>query len=179
MLICVPVTTGKGRPGVPDGNRPTDQPRSTGSRVEVLALLAKHELRAVLEQVVGRASEDEHVPTARRPRQQQRRLAPEQIDEVVARYIDGESIDCLAREYRINRTTVISHLERRGVERRQNPRKMTDAKVQAAASRYASGSSLAMVATEFQVCERTLRREFESAGVAIRPRPGPPHDFLH
>lgn len=122
--------------------------------------------------MVGRASEDEHVLTAPRPRQQQRRLASEQIDEVVTRYIDGESIDGLAREYGINRTTVISHLERKGVERRRNPRKMTDAKVEAAAADYSSGRSLAVVAAEFGVCERTLRREFDQAGVCVRPRPG-------
>lgn len=105
----------------------------------VLALLAKHELRAALEQMVGRATEDEHVPTVHRPRQQQRRLGPDQVDEVVARYMDGESIDALARDYGINRTTVISHLERNGIERRRNPRKMTDIKVQAAAERYTTG----------------------------------------
>lgn len=140
--------------------------------MEVLALLAKHELLAALEQMVGRATEDEHVLAVHRPRQQQRRLAADQIDALVARYIDGESIDGLAREYEINRTTVISHLERNGVERRRNPRKMTDARVRAAGERYATGISLAIVATEFGVCDRTLRREFEQAGVPTRPRPG-------
>lgn len=90
----------------------------------------------------------------------------------MARYVDGESIDGLAREYGINRTTVIAHLERKGVERRRNPRKMTDAKVRAAAERYNTGLSLASVAAEFGVCEHTLRREFECAGVSTRPRPG-------
>lgn len=140
--------------------------------MEVLALLAKQELRAALEQMVGRATEDEHVPTVPRFRQQQRRLAADQVGKLVARYIDGESIDALAREYGINRTTVISHLERRGVDRRRNPRKMTDVKVRAAAERYAAGLSLSAVAAEFDVCDRTLRREFECAGVHTRPRPG-------
>lgn len=140
--------------------------------MEVLALLAKHELRAALEQIVGRASEDEHVPVVHRPRQQQRRLAADQIDTLVARYIHGESIDALARGYGINRTTVISHLERNGVERRRNPRKMTDARVRAAGERYATGISLAIVAAEFGVCERTLRREFTLAGIDTRPRLG-------
>jgi hypothetical protein len=120
--------------------------------------------------MVGRAAEDEHVPTVRRPRQQQRRLGPEQVDEVVARYIAGASIDALAREYRINGTTVISHLERNGVERRRNPRKMTDGKVRAAADRYATGISLAAVAVEFGVCDRTLRREFMNAAIETRSR---------
>lgn len=140
--------------------------------MEVLALLAKHELRDALEQMVRRVAEDEHVPIIKRPRQQQRRLAPDQIEEVVARYIDGESIDALAREYGINRTTVIAHLERNGIERRRNPRKMTDAKVRAAADIYAKGRSLADVAAEFDVCDRTLRREFELAGIHCRPRRG-------
>jgi transposase-like protein len=140
--------------------------------VEVLALLAKHELRTALEQMVGGATEDEHVQVTTRPRQQQRRLAADRVDEVVARYIDGESIDGLAREYGINRTTVIGHLERHGVDRRRNPRKMTDAKVRAAAERYATGVSLAAVAAEFEICDRTLRREFENAEIPIRPRPG-------
>lgn len=118
--------------------------------------------------MVGRAAEDQHVPTVHRPRQQQRRLGPDQVDEVVARYMDGESIDTLARDYGINRTTVISHLERNGIERRRNPRKMTDMKVQAAAERYATGLSLAAVAKEFGICERTLRREFGLADVQIR-----------
>ena len=122
--------------------------------------------------MVGRTTEDEHLPTAPRSRQQQRRLAPDQIEALVARYVDGESIDGLAREYGINRTTVIAHLERKGVERLRNPRKMTDARARAAAERYNTGLFLAAVAAEFGVCERTLRREFECAGVSTRPRPG-------
>jgi uncharacterized protein (DUF433 family) len=138
--------------------------------VEVLALLAKHELRAALEQMAGRAAEDEHLPTAQRPRQQQRRLASNQVDEVVAKYIAGEAIDNLAREYDINRTTVIAHVEKKGVERRGSPRKLTDARVSEAADRYAAGLSLAGVAAQFGVCDRTLRREFRKAGVPIRSR---------
>lgn len=122
--------------------------------------------------MVGRTAEDDHVPVVQRPRQHQNRLAVDQIDEVVTRYVDGASIDALAREYGINRTTVIGHLERNGVERRRNPRKMTDDKVRDAASRYSSGCSLATVASEFGVCERTLRREFQRAGVDVRPRRG-------
>ncbi len=155
-------------PDAPDGGRGFIK----DLMVEVLALLAKHELRAALEQMVGRTAEDDHVPVVQRPRQHQNRLAVDQIDEVVTRYVDGASIDALAREYGINRTTVIGHLERNGVERRRNPRKMTDDKVRDAASRYSSGCSLATVASEFGVCERTLRREFQRAGVDVRPRRG-------
>lgn len=140
--------------------------------MEVLGLLAKHELRGTLEQTVGRATEDEHVPSTSRPRQQQRRLAPGHVDELVTRYRSGESIDGLARTYRVNRTTVISHLERRGVQRRKVVRKMTDDAVAKAAARYAEGLSLVAVANEVGVCDRTLRREFRQAGVPVRARRG-------
>jgi AraC-like DNA-binding protein len=67
---------------------------------------------------------------------------------------------------------VMSHLERKQVERLRDPRKMTDPMVRSAANRYATGLSLAAVATEFGVSERTLRREFESIRVSSRPRGG-------
>jgi transposase-like protein len=140
--------------------------------VGLLGLLANPDLQAALEKMVGQQSEDRHVPAELRHRQQQRRLSPRQIEEVVSRYVEGESIDSLARAFGINRTTVISHLERNGVQRRRNPRKMTDAAVQAAANRYASGLSLTAVAAEFDVCERTLTREFRVAHVVIRRRNG-------
>ncbi|MCB1255577.1 MAG: hypothetical protein KDB26_00615 [Microthrixaceae bacterium] len=138
--------------------------------VEVLALVAKHELQAALGQVGGRAAEDKHIPTVQRPRHQQRGLVPDQVGEAVAQYLDSESIDALARVYGISRTTVISHFERNGVERRRNPRKMTAAKVKAATVRYATGTSLAVVASEFDMCDRTLRSELKSASVGVRQR---------
>jgi len=102
----------------------------------------------------------------------QRRLSEHDVDEIVSAYLDGSSIDSLAKRVGVNRTTIISHLDRRGVERRRIVRKMTDRSVRQAAELYRSGASLEVVATRFGVHARTLAREFERAGVQTRPRRG-------
>ena len=102
----------------------------------------------------------------------QRRLTEADVDGLVARYIAGSAINELARLFNVNRTTVISHLDRRDIPRRRVVRKMTDRTVAEAASRYGQGLSLEVVAEEFGVHARTLAREFRRADVAIRPRPG-------
>ncbi len=114
-------------------------------------------------------------------RRYQRRLRPVQrvlsevtVDDVVRNYVAGSSIDSLARQLGVNRTTIISHLDRRGIERRKVVRKMTGRIVQRAATRYRKGESLKVVAAQFDVDARTLAREFGRAGVPIRPRRGWP-----
>jgi AraC-like DNA-binding protein len=72
----------------------------------------------------------------------------------------------------VNRTTIITHLDRAGIERRRVTRKMTEDSVARAAKRYGQGASLAVVAQVFGVHASTLAREFSRAGVAIRPRLG-------
>lgn len=102
----------------------------------------------------------------------QRRLADGEIDELIRGYGEGASIDGLARQCEVHRTTVITHLDRAGVARRRLVRKMTDDSVARAATRYGEGASLATVAQEFGVHARTLAREFRQSGVPIRPRRG-------
>lgn len=102
----------------------------------------------------------------------QRRLPAAAIVELCLLYNEGRSIDALARRYEVNRTTVITHLDRAGIERRRVARKMTDESVAKAAARYGQGASLAIVANESEVDARTLARELRRAGVSIRPRRG-------
>lgn len=87
-------------------------------------------------------------------------------------YLAGSSIDSLAAQLGVNRTTIISHLDRYGVERRKSVRKMTDRSVRQAARRYESGDALNAVASRFDIDARTLAREFRRAGVPIRRRRG-------
>lgn len=101
----------------------------------------------------------------------QRRLSETTVDELVSAYTAGSSIDSVAAQVGVNRTTIIDHLERRGVERRKVLRKMTDRSVRQAAERYASGESLRAVAARFGVDPSTLAREFRRAA-PIRPRRG-------
>jgi hypothetical protein len=51
------------------------------------------------------------------------RLGHEAIDRMVADYESGSKVDELAESYRINRTTVMGHLSREGVQTRQKVRK--------------------------------------------------------
>ena len=102
----------------------------------------------------------------------QRRLSEREVDELVTAYLAGSSIDSLAAQLAVNRTTIINHLDRRGIERRKSVRKMTDRLVLQAAQRYAAGESLKVVAAPFGIDARTLAREFRRAGVPIRRRRG-------
>jgi transposase-like protein len=104
----------------------------------------------------------------------QRRLSEATIDDLVSAYLEGSSIDSLAAQSGVNRTTIIVHLDRRGIQRRKVVRKMTDRIVRCAATRYSKGESLKVVAAQFGVDARTLSREFRRAGVPIRPRRGWP-----
>jgi hypothetical protein len=102
----------------------------------------------------------------------QRRLPAADIGDLCHLYREGRSIDSLARQDAVNRTTIITHLDRAGIERRRVARKMSDDSVDKAAKRYSEGAPLAVVANEFDVHTRTLAREFRQAGVPIRPRRG-------
>lgn len=104
----------------------------------------------------------------------QRRLTEATVDGLVRDYATGASIDSLARQLGVHRTTIINHLERRGVQRRRIERKATDRTVREAAQRYEAGESLKVVAARFDVDARTLAREFNRAGIPIRARRGWP-----
>jgi hypothetical protein len=51
-------------------------------------------------------------------RQVQRRLPPEEVDQLVASYLAGATAIALAGKHSIHRATVLAHLERRNVSRR-------------------------------------------------------------
>ena len=102
----------------------------------------------------------------------QRRLSKATVDDLVRDYIAGSSIDSLADHLGVHRTTIIGHLDRRGIERRKIVRRMTDRSVQQAASHYRTGESLKVLAVRFDVDEKTLAREFKRADIEIRPRRG-------
>lgn len=100
----------------------------------------------------------------------QRRLPHSEVERLVRTYVDGRSIDDLARNFGVHRTTVIRHLDESGISRRKVVRRMNDDLVAQAKTRYESGVSLARVAREFSVSPGTLRREFMKIEIAIRAR---------
>jgi len=102
-------------------------------------------------------------------RQVQRRLSPEEIEELVACYRAGATALALAGKHSIHRTTVLALLERHQVSRRW--RVLTPGHIERAVSSYASGHSCASIAKELQVNPETVRQALLKAGVAMR-RPG-------
>ena len=81
----------------------------------------------------------------------------------------------LASTFGIHRTTVMAHLERRGISRR-SPRKLTDEMVAGVAHRYARRETLAEIAANLGIAPSTLTRELKLAGVTIRRRGRPASD---
>jgi transposase len=102
----------------------------------------------------------------------QNRLETQQILKLVAAYIVGASVRDLSGQFKINRTTVVRHLERHGVPRRGSQRKLTDEDVTAAAELYHQGWSLIRLGQHYGVDDETVRRALRKAGVTLRPRRG-------
>ena len=102
----------------------------------------------------------------------QRRLSPTDIDELLDAYRAGATINQLAVEFGIHRTTVTAHLDRHGVPRHSEQTAWGDNILREAAKLYATGMSLADVAHQFEVDPQTVANRFRRAGVAVRPRRG-------
>jgi AraC-like DNA-binding protein len=139
-------------------------------------LITSGKRRITSRKVVKQASCDELVVSTKEEGQLsnpvQRRLLDSAIDHLVEEYVGGLTIDALACRYEIHRTTVMTHLEARGVQRRRSIRKLSAADVAEAANHYQGGLSLAALAKALDVNEATLTREFHAAGISIRPRRG-------
>ena len=142
---------------------------SQGSTMDIQARSAS---RNVVKVVLNSVSSTQSEEKGRLSNPVQRRITGAIIDHLVDDYVSGLSINALSRRFGIHRTTVMNHLESRGVQRRRNIRKLSDANVALAAGHYARGLSLVSVAKEFGVNQATLTREFRAAGIPIRPRRG-------
>jgi transposase-like protein len=81
----------------------------------------------------------------------QRRLSPTDLDDLLDAYRAGATINQLAAEFGIHRTTVAGHLDRHGVPRHSEQTAWDDDALRRAAELYATGSSLADIAHRFGV----------------------------
>lgn len=106
------------------------------------------------------------------PHRTQTRLRTVDVDDLVAAYGAGDSIEQLADRYDVHRTTVIAHLSRRQVQLRPTFTPWDYDALTAAAAHYAEGASLATVAHRFDVDPSTVANRFRRAGIPIRPRRG-------
>jgi len=94
------------------------------------------------------------------------------IDELVRDYVAGSSIDSLATGLGVNRTTIVHHLDRRGIERRRVVRKMTELDVQRASTRYHNREPLKVVAALFAV-DASTQYDLDLAGHLVGCRSDP------
>jgi lambda repressor-like predicted transcriptional regulator len=94
-------------------------------------------------------------------------LTVTQRSEIVQRYEAGESAAALAREFGVDRQTLVNHLKRAGVEVRYRIVDQID--VAEAQELYASGLSLAGVGERFGVSARSVLNAFRTAGFVTRP----------
>ena len=102
----------------------------------------------------------------------QPRLSPTDLDDLLEAYKAGATINQLAVEFGIHRTTVAGHLDRHGVPRHSELTVWDDDILRDAAEMYATGLSLTDVAHQFGIDAQTVANRFRRAGVAVRARRG-------
>lgn len=113
-------------------------------------------------------------PRVRAIRQVQKRLADNDILALVEAYRSGSTVARLTRDFGINRTTVLQHLQRHGVSRRPHIRKLTDRQVAEAVQLYEEGWSYSRLGKKYFVDAETMRKELAKAGVQSRTAGRPP-----
>ncbi len=117
-------------------------------------------------------TEDRACPPQIPSLQHQRRLSTQEASKLDSWYREGASVNELAHEFGIHRTTVLAHLDRQDVKRRPSIRRLTNDDVANATRSYKQGISLKVVGAMFGVNAETLRREFQKANLPVRQRNG-------
>ncbi len=103
----------------------------------------------------------------RRSYKPNRKLSPEEIQNLVAQYEAGSSIADLARLFGMHTQTVDAHLKRQGVEKHWAFR-LSSEQVDKAVELYANGWSTIEIAKEFNITTNTANRSLIRAGVTLR-----------
>ena len=99
-------------------------------------------------------------------RQVQHRVSKSEIEQLVIIYQSGRTVNDLADDFQVNRTTVMAHLRRAGVPRRES--KIGDTQLSEVVECYFAGQTLVQVADQFGVDGETIRRALLQAGVVRR-----------
>ena len=92
----------------------------------------------------------------RRARRLQRRLRPEEVQELIMRYEDGESAKRLGARFGIHPTTVATHLKRNGVRVRRQ--KLTNEDIAELRKLRQQGWTYVALALKFEVNRETVRK---------------------
>lgn len=108
--------------------------------------------------------EDARGPNVRELRQAQRRLAPAELEALIAEYEAGARVCELAKVYDLHRTTVARHVARAGKTRPI----MTEAQIDEAVRLYRDGWTLHNIGQHLAVADQTIRRVLVERAVTIR-----------
>ncbi|MFF0492516.1 hypothetical protein ACFYTQ_26100 [Nocardia sp. NPDC004068] len=103
----------------------------------------------------------------RRSYKPNRKLLPDEVEALVAKYQAGASIADLAREFGMHTQTVDAHLKRQGVEKRGSY-KLSPDQADKAVRLYADGWSTIEIAKEFSISTTAARLTLIRAGVTLR-----------
>lgn len=97
-------------------------------------------------------------------------LTTQEVDDLVAAYRGGLTIDQVARQLNHNVSTVIKYLRQRGVERRpKGPQKRRQLVSQLEIrSRYEAGEPAHLIAHDYKTSKPTILKVLRAQGVAIR-----------
>lgn len=137
--------------------------------VELLSRYRNQSIVDQLRQVLAGHGRDR--PSARTVRSHRRKtpLTTEQTDKLIAEYRAGTSVNEIANQLGVHRSTVLNTLDRTGVERRWGK---IDRHIEEAQTLYESGFSMKTVGEHFGVSMDAVRTAFLKHGVPIRPRNG-------
>jgi DNA-binding CsgD family transcriptional regulator len=105
-------------------------------------------------------------PTRRR----QHRLSPSEASALIEAVTDGAAIGELARQYGIDRSTVLDHVNR--PQARRHAPALNQAEVEVAAALYRAGQSFREVGVQLGVHASTVRQYLLREGVKPRDRRG-------
>lgn len=103
-------------------------------------------------------------------RQPQRRLTNDESAQVAAIYRAGSSMNQLALEFRVHRTTIAACLRKLEVPLRRQG--IAPDEIDAVAALYQAGWSLARLGESYRCTDMTVRAALMRHGVEIRPRNG-------
>jgi DNA-binding transcriptional ArsR family regulator len=136
--------------------------------VELMGRYSNPDIVSSLQRILaGHGRDGPSNRTVRSLRQKQRRLAADEVSEVLQRYQAGETANALAQAFDVHRTTIVRHLEAAEVSTRY--RILSEADLAEARRMYERGWSLARLGGHFGVATRTVLNAFQRVGVPTRP----------
>ena len=100
--------------------------------------------------------------------QTQRQLTPDEVGQAIARYEAGASMQQIADELGVHRTTILKRLQGLGITTRYS--KLPPEQMHEASGLYAEGWTLDRIAKQYHVAASTVREYLLADGVELRPR---------